>query len=165
MEKRESYSKEFKDSVRAKILSRGNRTIAEVCEEAGVGKSTAINWIKNRGNSSDMKKQKGSQKWSAEQKLKVLIETASLSEAELGSYLRREGLFSSQLDEWKNEFILSLTSSSKKSKFGKDERDQKIKSLEKEVLRKDKALAEATALLILQKKVNLIWGNKDEDDV
>lgn len=164
MEKRESYSNEFKDSVRSKILNRGSRTIAEICEDAGVGKSTAVNWIKARGNPSDMKKQKGSQKWSAEQKLKALIETASLSEAELGAYLRREGLFSGQLEEWKKEFISSLTSSAKKSKSGKDERDQKIKSLEKEVQRKDKALAEATALLILQKKVNLIWGNKDEDE-
>jgi len=55
--------------------------------------------------------------------------------------------------------------SMKKSRSKKDERDEKIKKLEREILRKDKALAEASALLILQKKVNLIWGDNDEDEV
>lgn len=45
-----------------------------------------------------------------------------------------------------------------------DERDEKIKDLERELRRKDKALAEASALLILQKKIDLIWGNKGEDE-
>jgi transposase len=99
----------------------------------------------------------------AEQKLKVLMETAALSESELGAYLRKAGLFSQQLDEWKAEFLWSMKSL-KKPKPVKDHRDEKIRSLEREILRKDKALAEASALLILQKKVNLIWGNSDEDE-
>jgi hypothetical protein len=44
----------------------------------------------------------------------------------------------------------------------KDTRDETIRQLEREILRKDKALAEASALLILQKKVDLIWGNRNE---
>jgi len=107
--------------------------------------------------------QKSSSKYSAEQKLKILIDTGSLNEAELGAYLRKEGLFSTQLDVWKKDFLLSV-SSLKKPKKSKDERDQKIKSLEREILRKDKALAEASALLILQKKVSLIWGKSDEGE-
>lgn len=66
-----------------------------------------------------------------------MMETASLSESELGSYLRKEGLFSQQLEEWKMEF-LSLMAGNQKSKFAKDDRDQKIKVLEREILRKDK---------------------------
>lgn len=165
MGQRQSYSQEFKDSIRTKILNRGNKTVAEICEQEGVNFRSASNWIRPHAIASGMKKQKSSQKWSGEQKLKVLLETSSLSEAELGAYLRREGLFSQQLDEWKKEFIsLANSSSTKSSKPAKDDRNQKIKSLERELLRKDKALAEATALLILQKKVNLIWGNKDEDE-
>lgn len=137
--------------------------MAEVCEEEGIGLSTGANWIRPRVSSSSMKKSKNSHKWNSEQKLKALIETAALSEAELGAYLRREGVFSAQLDEWRKEFLSSMDSS-RKSKFAKDDRDQKIKVLEREILRKDRALAEATALLILQKKVNLIWGNSDEDE-
>ncbi|MBK7961775.1 MAG: transposase [Bdellovibrionales bacterium] len=86
-----------------------------------------------------------------------------MSEADLGAYLRREGLYTHNLEEWKAEFI-SIVNSSKKKKKVKDERDKKIKNLERDLLRKDKALAEASALLILQKKVNLIWGTDDEDE-
>ena len=160
---RKSYTREFKESIRSKILSRGNRTIAEICAEAGVEQNTAANWIRPHAMASGMKKQKSSYKWSPEQKLKALIDTASLSESEIGAYLRKEGIFSSQLEEWKKEILTSLTPS-QKLKVAKDDRDQKIKNLEREILRKDKALAEATALLILQKKVNLIWGNRDEDE-
>jgi transposase len=139
--------------------------MAEICDEEGVKYSTADNWVRKRKRdmSIDMKKQKSSAKYSAEQKFKILMATGSMSEHELGVYLRKEGLFSAQLDEWKKEFLLSVTSF-KKPKKSKDERDKKIKSLEREILRKDKALAEASALLILQKKVSLIWGNSDEGE-
>ena len=163
MGQRQSYSKEFKDAIRAKILNRGSRSVADVCEAEGIGLSTCANWIRPRVNSSAMKKSKNSHKWNPEQKLKALIETAALSEAELGVYLRREGIFSAQLDEWRKEILSSMTES-RKSKFAKDDRDQRIKVLEREILRKDRALAEASALLILQKKVNLIWGHSDEDE-
>lgn len=144
-------------------MNKGDRSIISISKEVGVPQTTLVGWMKNHGSFSPMKKQKSSYKWTSEKKLQVLIETGSLSEEELGSYLRREGIFSSQLEEWKKEFITSMNSS-KKPKVGKDHRDHKIKSLEKEILRKDKALAEASALLILQKKVNLIWGKTDEDE-
>lgn len=163
MRERPSYSKEFKDAIRVKILNRGHKSIPEICEEEGVKYSTADNWVRNRASSNEMKKQKNSNKYSAEQKLKILIDTGSLPEAELGAYLRKEGLFSAQLEEWKKEILFSMASVKMPKKL-KDERDQKIKSLEREILRKDRALAEASALLILQKKVSLIWGNKDEDE-
>lgn len=165
MLERQKYSKEFKAAIAAKILNRGNRTIEEVCEEVGVKKVTAANWIRLHVNPLEMKKQKSSVKWSPEQKLKALIETASLSEPELGVYLRKEGLFSTQLEEWRTEVLSSMSSQRKIKTPKKDERDKKIKILEREILRKDKALAEASALLILQKKAQLLWGIKDEDDV
>ena len=163
MGQRQSYKDEFKDAIRSKILNRGNRTIAEVCEEAGVSVGAASNWIRPRVIGSGMKKQKSSSKYSPEQKMRILIETAQLSESELGAYLRKEGLFDTQLAEWKSDFI-SLMAKGRLKKIGKEGRDKEIKGLRRELLRKDKALAEASALLILQKKVNLIWGDKDEED-
>lgn len=100
-------------------------------------------------------------KWTAEAKLKAVVDTAGLSENDVGAYVRREGLYSNQVTEWRAEIIEHFET---KSSFKKDERDAKIKILEREILRKDKALAEASALLILQKKVDLIWGNKDADE-
>ena len=99
-------------------------------------------------------------KWTPEAKLKAVIETESLAEHDLGTYIRREGLYTTQLSEWRSEIIEGLGA---KSPFAKDERDEKIKNLERDLLRKDRALAEASALLILQKKANLIWDKYDDD--
>jgi transposase len=155
---------EFKDSIVNKILSRGDRTIEEVCQQEGVGKSTAVNWVRYRASVANMMKQKAAKKWSPEAKLKAIVDSQSMSEEELGVYLRREGLHSNQLKEWRDEVIKGLAPATKKSAPKKDERDERIISLERELRRKDKALAEASALLILQKKIDLIWGNKSEDE-
>ncbi len=163
LEPRKKYTNELKDSVISKILNRGDKTISEICFESGVDPSTAGKWPYRRANTSNMKNKPKNNKWSAEEKLLILIETGSLTEPELGAYLRGKGLFSNQLSDWKNE-ILSLMNSTKTTKNVKDQRDVKIKNLEREINRKDKALAEATALLILKKKANLIWGIKDEDE-
>lgn len=111
-----------------------------------------------------MAKQKTSKRWTPEEKLKALSETHGMSEEELGVYLRREGLHSHQLNEWREEILKGLAPVARKPSVKKDERDEKIKALERELRRKDKALAEASALLILQKKIDLIWGGKDEDE-
>ena len=111
-----------------------------------------------------MAKQKTAKKWTAEEKLKAINETHAMSEEELGAFLRREGLHSHQLQEWREEVLKGLESAPRKSLSKKDERDEKIKTLERELRRKDKALAEASALLILEKKIDLIWGKKGEDE-
>ncbi len=78
-------------------------------------------------------------KWTGEAKLKAVVDTSGLSESEVGAYVRREGLYSNQVSEWRTEIIEHLGT---KASFKKDERDEKIKVLEREILRKDKALAE-----------------------
>jgi transposase len=149
-------SREFKEAIIAKILNRGDRSVASICEEAGVVKSTATSWVARCGKVTS-KKTGGRMKWNGEAKLKAVMETAGLAETELGTYLRKEGLYSNQITEWRADIIQHFET---KPKFPKDERDDIIRNLEREILRKDKALAEASALLILQKKVDLIWGNK-----
>ena len=158
MSRRASYSREFKDAIVTKILNRGNQTVAQVCEAEGIGKATAANWLKS-ANMPGMSKKNKKKKWSPKEKLKAVSETISASEAEVGAYLRKEGLHSQQLKEWQDQALSSLGSPSKPS-IGLDERDERIKQLEKEILRKDKALAEASTLLILQKKVQLIWDRE-----
>jgi transposase-like protein len=158
MEARTKYSQEFKDAVVTRIMNRGGRTIEAVCEEAGVRKQTAANWLQRRGKVGANASPGGRMKWTGEAKLKAVVDTSGLSEHEVGAYVRREGLYSNQVSEWRAEVIEYL---GMKPSFKKDERDEKIKVLEREILRKDKALAEASALLILQKKVDLIWGSKD----
>ena len=97
--------------------------------------------------------------WTAEAKLKAIVETTGLAETEFGLYLRREGVYSTQITEWRAEVLPHLET---RPTPKKDARDETIRQLEREILRKDKALAEASALLILQKKVEVIWGSRDE---
>ena len=158
------YSREFKDAVITKILNRGDQTLAEVCRQEGVGLSSATRWVYNRDIVSGMKKSKSSTQWTAEAKLKAVFQSNGLNEEELGSFLRKEGLHSHQISEWRAEILTALGPSSRKPNTVKDDRDQKIRELEQDLRRKDKALAEASALLILQKKADLIWGNKSEDE-
>lgn len=162
MSARQVYSKEFKEAIVTKLLNRGEQSIQEVCLREGVNQSSADNWMRSHAKFAvQTVKPKGRMKWNAEAKLKAVVDTASLEEQDLGKYLRREGLYSNQITEWRADIIAYFES---QPKFKKDERDLQIKILEREILRKDKALAEASALLILEKKVALIWGNKSEDE-
>lgn len=160
MGRHSNYSPEFKEAIVLKIVNRGNQTVAQVCEAEGIGKATAANWLKS-ATIPGMSKKNKKKKWSPKEKLKAISETMSASEAEMGAYLRKEGLHSHQLKEWQEKALTSLGVPSKAAE-GRDERDELIANLESEILRKDKALAEASALLILQKKVQLIWDLRDQ---
>ena len=100
------------------------------------------------------------QDWTAEEKLNGLLEYEKLDEVERGKYLREKGLHSVHIERWKQQILEGLKSS-KSSK--KDPRDTKIKELEKELGRKEKALAEAAALLVLKKKARDIWGDGEDE--
>lgn len=158
------YSREFKEAVITKILNRGSQTIAEVCGQEGIAISVGGRWFYNRDIVPVMKKQKGSTQWSAEAKLTAVVQSSSLGEEEFGVFLRKEGLHSHQVQAWRAEILNSLAPFAGKPSSAKDGRDQRIRDLEKDLQRKDKALAEASALLILQKKVNLIWGSGSGDE-
>ena len=164
MRTRQTYSNEFKEAIVRKILDRGSLSIAQVCEREGIQKMTASKWLRDRARVSDMVKEKSSLKWSAEEKLKIIIATDALAEQDLGIYLRTNGIHAAQLRDWRNDVVKGLAPvKPEKPVFKKDERDEKIKNLEREIRRKDKALSEASALLILQKKIGMIWGTSDEE--
>jgi transposase-like protein len=161
---KKQFSKEFKDSVVTKIVNRGGQTIAEVCRQAGISLSAGRRWISERDMVPAMKNSKRSEQWTAEAKLNAIIQSTRFNEEELGAFLRKEGLHSHQIDRWRAEILTALGPVCRKQNAVKDNSAQRIKELERDLNRKDKALAEASALLILQKKVNLIWGNQSEDE-
>ena len=98
--------------------------------------------------------------YSRADKLNHLLSTNGLDETELGSYCRRQGIYSHQLLAWKEEFV----SQKSDTKIRKDLKRLKAenKHLKKDLARKDKALSETSALLILKKKANLIWGGNGD---
>jgi transposase len=157
------FSQEFKQAIVKKLLSRGQQTVEQFCEENGLGKSTVTRWQSECANVSVMNYKKNKSKLSAENILKIISETYSLNEEDLGLYLRKNGLLSTQITEWRTSF-LSAINQPKHNPNKKDERDFKIKDLEKDLFKKDKALAEVSALLILQKKANLLWPDPIMDE-
>jgi transposase len=107
-----------------------------------------------------------SENWSAQTKFAVVVETAALTETELAQYCRSKGLYPEQIKAWRDAAIESQDSSQQavavQQQHGRDYRKQ-IKRLEREIQRKDKALAEAAALLILQKKMRALWEGGEEE--
>jgi transposase-like protein len=110
---------------------------------------------------------KSSDDWSAEAKLAVVAETAALNESELSEYCRKKGLYPEQLKSWKEDCIAGFESTPARQaqalKQSKSDKRQ-IRKLEKDPRRKEKALAEIAALLVLRKKLNVFYGEDQEDD-
>ena len=102
-----------------------------------------------------------------EEKLKIVNEAASLSDEQLGAFLRSKGIHETHLEQWRLQMLGGLGKTEKKPKTNSTEtkRIKRIRELEKELKRKDKALAETAALLVLKKKVQEIWGDEDDNTV
>lgn len=111
-----------------------------------------------------MTKEKRPQDWSAEEKLNMVMTCASLDDEKLSELCREKGIFPHHIIQWKSDFVTGKTVSLNASTRTENKvLRQNIKALKKELNRKDRALAETAALLVLQKKVSEIWGN-DEDN-
>ena len=161
------YSEERKASILKKLLPPRNQPIASVAGEEGISDSTLYNWLTQA-------KQQGvavpgsgktSDQWSAEAKFAVVLSTATMSESELSEYCREKGLYPEQIKEWKAACIQGQRSEAERRKQEgiQAKRDKKrIKALERDLNRKDKALAETTALLVLRKKFNALWEEKED---
>jgi len=140
-------------------------------KEVGVPQSTLSRWAQRARTLERMSDKRKSSKQrqthrTAEEKLRLVMESSRLSEEELGAFLRREGLHSADLDAWRRDALSGLGGSPKKKRTASTETvsatKKRLRELERELRRKDKALAEVTALLVLQKKLEAILG--DEDD-
>ncbi len=166
MQKR--YSEEFKESVIKKMMPPKPVSVRQLCNDTGVSDVTLYKWrkdIRNRGIAvpSDQSKPDN---WSAEDKLAVVIETASLNEVQLSEYCRSKGLHPDQVEQWKVSALAGYQQSvqaRKEVQRCRQEDRKKIKQLEKQLHRKEKALAETAALLVLSKKCEAIWGVNEED--
>lgn len=107
------------------------------------------------------------QDWTAEEKVALVLEAAAVPADELGAFLRRNGLYEAQLAEWRTQVtqgaVAALQRPSRRDRKAANREARRIRELERELARKDKALAEAAALLVLKKKAQEIWGDEDDD--
>ncbi len=159
------YSPERKTAVLAKLLPPYNMTVSSLAQQEGISDATLYNW-RNQARL-EGKPVPGANKtieqWSSEARFAVIVETATLSEAELGEYCRRKGLYPQQIAQWKQAFI-EQDHDSPTDKAQLKQQAKENKQLKRELARKEKALAEAAALLVLRKKLNRYYGVEDEDD-
>ncbi len=156
-------------AVLAKMLPPNNMPLGRLAKEEGISVATLGKWrAEARAKGQFLPDANaGPEGWTSEDKLAAVIETASLNETELGEYCRRRGIYAEQLDVWRAACARAndweRTATSRIARETKDAR-QRIQQLERELTRKEKALAEAAALMILRKKVDAIWGRKDGED-
>lgn len=138
--------------------------------ESNLAQSTLARWKREAltmgGMSRKSKKKTRTKKrkqWTVEERLRLIHEASQLSEEELGAFLRREGLHASQLEQWREAVHEAFGKQTPELRRRTQEDSKRIRALERELERKDKALAESAALLWLKKKATEIWGDEDDD--
>ena len=169
------FTTSFKIQAVEKALTRNeNTTLTEIANSLSIGTSTLSKWIVKAQNQefetasqdeiTSMSNDKRPQDWTLEERLNIVVVCASLSDEEINTHCRTQGIYPHHIKQWKLDFINGNAPKQKvvspsEIKLLKHEN----KSLKKELNRKDKALAETAALLVLKKKVREIWGD-DEDN-
>ncbi len=162
------YSPERKEAVLRKMMPPHNRSIKKLSEEEGISEATLFNWRKEAREKGLLLPDgsSGPEGWSARDKFAAVLETASFNEAELSEYCRKRGLYPEHLMQWRRACESANDwdrDSSRRLNTEKKADRQRIRQLERELRRKEKALAEAAALLVLQKKAQAIWGDPEDE--
>jgi transposase len=169
----------YTDTIKARMLRRmvgpAGVSATVLAQETGISQSTLSRWLLQAGKVRGMAEKDGSpedpapsgstrrpQDWTAAEKLRAVVETSELEEEALGEYLRRSGLYREQLDQWRADALEALAAPAAQRRRSAAE-GKRIKELERELRRKEKALAETAALLVLRKKLNALWGDGGDD--
>jgi len=162
------YTPERKEAVLRKMLPPHNRSIPELAEEEGISEGTLYNWRK-AARAEGRLLPDGDQSpegWSTADKFAAVVETAALNEAELSAWCRERGLYPDQVRSWRraceqaNDWDRQQAERRLRAERKADR--ERLKALERELKKKEKALAETAALLVLSKKAEAIWGEGED---
>ncbi len=164
------FTQEFKvQSVEKALSKRTDQTLNSIAEDLGVGHSTLQTWIRLAKNNKlekpekSMSKEKSPQDWNKPQRLDAIIHCHSMTDEKVSGYCRENGIYPHHLKEWKMEFLSGTQGSEPVSGQEQKKLKQENKRLRQELNRKDRALSETAALLVLSKKCQAIWGEKEVD--
>ena len=154
------YGQAFKDRVVARLLPPESAAAQVVSREVGVGEQTLQRWL-----SEALSRPARERAWTAAARLEAVITTAAMDEASQSAWCRHNGVYPQQLQQWRQSAVQALgePEEARASPQQTKQDRRRIRELEREVRRKDKALAETAALLVLSKKVSAIF-NKGEDE-
>jgi transposase-like protein len=159
------YPEEQKTRLIERMLPPQAVPVPQLSRETGIPADTLYDWRRQarRARGLSATPTGRGQRWSTAEKFAMVVETAALNEAERGAYCRQRGLDPEQLQTWHRACEqANATPAAARSKTATLTDKRRVQALERELRRKDKALAEAAALLVLRKKADAIWGT-DED--
>ena len=160
-----AYSPFLRSTMVRRMAGPNGLTASALERETAIPQETLSRWLRAAGSVASMTEsnepaERRPSDISAEEIFVIVTEAAGLSDEELGAYLRGKGLHATHLEQWRAQIMAGLTAPARRP--ARSAEVQRIKELERELRRKDKALAETAALLVLQKKMREIWG--DEED-
>lgn len=157
------YSPERKSALIIKMLPPYNQPVSQLSREEGIPIKTLYHWRSEAGISTPEVSAENAhpREWSREARFAVLVETAPLSAHAVAEYCRRKGLYPEQIQQWKDE-LMQPDQREEKAEIKRLKKENQ--QLNREIARKDKALAEAAALLILEKKLKAFFVEEREDE-
>ncbi|ANH13505.1 TPA: transposase [Legionella pneumophila] len=167
------YTEAIKASVLSKALAPNAPGVIELAKEFNIPKATIYTWLinmKNKNNKKEQTRQRPKDR-SPAFKLQAVMDTLGKTEEEQSAYCRSHGIYYDHIEAWRQQILESLgavpnTTDKAKEKENKAENQRiqdELKALKSNLKRKDKALAELTALLVLKKKADLLWGENEGD--
>ncbi len=167
---RRSYSKGFKSSMIQRMTGPNPMSGHALAKEVGVPQSLLSKWLREAGMPSPFRFPRSTKEASmsrrpedrpTHEKMQIVLAAAGLSDEDLGAFLRKEGIHSTHLERWQGECVDALKPK-RENQVELKKLKRENKRLVKELSRKDAALAETAALLVLQKKVQVLWGDEDK---
>ena len=152
---RKTYSVAFKEKMVAKLIGKNAPSANRLAQEVGVSQEALSRWRREARSLRGVAPDKRRRSFSVEQKAEILAATAKLEGEQLTAYLEREQVTLGELERWRLALADEGTGSLASTK--------RIKKLERELARKEKALAEAAALLILKKKLEDYYSAEEDE--
>jgi transposase len=149
------FSLAFKNKMVQRLIGKDAVSARQLQQEVGVPQTTLSRWLEEARSLPRVSPPKKTKSWTVDEKVRILADASKLSGEELTAFLERNALRLAELEQWR----LSLEEEGRASKAT----TKRIRNLERELARKEKALAEAAALLILKKKVESLLGDADDD--
>jgi transposase len=148
------YGQAFKDRAVARLLPPESAAITRVSQELGISVSTLERWRADA-----LSKPARERAWTATARLEAVIATAGMDAAQRSAWCREQGLFAADLQQWRENATAGLAQPEEARASPQETRSdrRRIKELERDLRRKEKALAETAALLVLSKKLEAIF--------
>jgi transposase-like protein len=152
------YTLDFQESIVKKALT---SSVREVSEETGISGWSIYRWIKEHGNGNMVASRNGPRSLTLPQKHALLLEYKTIAGENAGEWLRKNGLCSDHLEKWQKEISEAMGKNSEEKIEIRKLKDEN-EALKKELRRKEKALAEVSALLVLKKKLSHLWEDEEK---